>query len=1115
MADRSNISGSPDSMTTERQTSLLFAGDLALWQGILLAAVLGTLVWLLYRREVSRGLQRPLSWLLPLLRTLAIILLLFTLTGPVLHHRDKIGQLGRVLLFIDGSKSMSVDDAQMMPGPRKLLVAQENGWLPEGTVDTTLAEAADSISAAQGKFANSLRGSKLTLESFLNARSEFKNTIIDVREKTEGLKVEQPEPEIREGVLYREVWEGIGGGSVQNLTSNKKFKEEPDTTEYISDFDAPRNVGDNYGQRISGFLIPPLTGEYTLQLVSDDDSALYINVNNTNPGGRKQIARNSSQSKSTYVVQLKAETPTYIELLMKEGAGEDYATVSWTLPNGEVENPIPSNRLASPSSGANKARGDFQTLAKRHHDNLLRRIEPSNLPKPDDPNASERLRTIILSVNSVVQEYESLLRNAFLSQGEVLSESGDTQIRSALDKFDEYSRWERARNLLARDGGLLSKMVETHDVEVFLLKGAAAERLWVPGDTSDDLPIELEAKADDPITDLATGVRNSLSTDLGGDTSETLDPDNSSAQRTAVVLFSDGLHNDGESPLHAAKLLGARDISLNTVGLGGTTPPPDLAILEVENPDAVFIDDRINGTLLLKDNIGKGRAFQIRIEHKGRVVWEKKLFTHNLQRRRVPFDFAIKEIVDEHKQESGEDFDINSLPLSMQVMIDPLEEEARKDNNNAPLVFKAVTRRHRMLLLDGRPRWETRYVRNLFERGKRWEVNPIFAGPATDIASVPRGDKTGQFPTSRDALYSYDLIIFGETPTGLLNEGELGWIRDFVQKRGGGIIFIDGPRQKLKQFAGTPILDLAPVEWLDNAELQFPKWLQVTERGASQSAMSLLGDPIENERLWRTLPQPHWVAPVSALPGTDVLLEAAVEDARVPVIVTRKFGAGKVFYSGFDGSWRWRYGVAERYHQKYWHQIAEWIMERPFAVSDDHISIDAGATVYRTGESASLRVRLRDAEGRPISEATAEALVWKDGRVVSRVNLSADPNAGGLFLGKSAALSEGSHEVTVRVTGFTDEQTKARTEFVVQAPETGETALLACNEVLLQDMAKESGGQYLREEQAGQLTRILDPLSSGRVVESDTLLWQSWWWFGAIMTLLGAEWYMRKRAGMM
>ena len=302
---------------------------------------------------------------------------------------------------------------------------------------------------------------------------------------------------------------------------------------------------------------------------------------------------------------------------------------------------------------------------------------------------------------------------------------------------------------------------------------------------------------------------------------------------------------------------------------------------------------------------------------------------------------------------------------------------------------------------------------------------------------------------------------------------------------------------------------------MEDAELRFPKWLQITERGATQSALSLVGDPIENERLWRTLPQPHWVAPVTALPGTDVLLEAAVEETRVPVIVARKFGAGKVFYSGFDGSWRWRYGVAERYHQKYWHQIAESVMERPFAVSDDHVSIDAGATVYRTGDSANLRVRLRDAEGRPISEATAEALVWKDGRIVSRVNLAPDPNAGGLFLGKSAALSEGDHEVTVRVTGFSEEQTRARTEFVVQAPETGETALLACNETLLQDMAKESGGQYLREEQAGQLPRILDPLSTGRIVESDTLLWQSWWWFGAIITLLGAEWFLRKRAGMM
>jgi uncharacterized membrane protein len=1101
-------------LTSERTTSLLFAGDLALWQGILLAGILSTLVWILYRREVSRNIQPPLTWLLPLLRTIAIVLLLFTLTGPVLHHREKIGQLGRILLFIDGSTSMSVDDAQMMPGPRKLLSAQQNGWLPKGTVDTTLATAADSIATAQATLNNRLRGSKLSVDAFLKARSEFKERLKGVQESIAGINVDRPEPELREGLLFREVWQDINGGSIGNLTQNPKFKKDADSTEYISEFDSPKNVGENYGQRISGYLIPPLTGNYQFTLQSDDQSILYLNPGGNAPKGKKELLQGGISIQTSQPIQLKAETPCYVEVLMKEAGGDDYVTVGWKLPNGENESPIPANRLASPASGVNLLRGDFQTLAKRYHENIIKRIEPTSLPKPDDANAIDRLRSILIATNGVSQEYESFLRNAFLSQGEALVKKGDAQINAALAKFDDHSRFQRAKNLLTRDGGLLEDLVKTHDVEVFLLKGSSTERLWTQGDTTEE-KIEFEAKADDPTTDLSTGIRKSLSTEVKSNSSNPDEPDNQS-QRTAVVLFSDGLHNDGESPLHTAKLFGGNDIGINTIGMGGTTPPPDLAILDVNNPESVYVDDRINGTILLKDNIEKGRAFQIRIEHEGRVVWEKnKLFTHNLQRRRIPFDFPIKKIVEEQIKQTGKDFTINSLPLSMKVIIDPLEEEVRKDNNDAPLVFKAITRRHRMLLIDGRPRWETRYIRNLFDRGERWEVNAIFAGPSTDTATIPRGNVDGQFPASRDALYAYDLILFGETPVELFNEGELSWIKDFVEKRGGGIIFIDGPRQKLKQFAGTPIIDLAPVEWVENAELRFPKWLQITERGASQSALTLIPEPTENERLWRNLPQPHWVAPVTALPGTDVLLEAAVGETRTPVIVTRKFGAGKVFYSGFDGSWRWRYGVAERYHQKYWHQVAEWIMERPFAVSDDHVSIDAGATVYRTGDSANLRVRLRDSEGKPITEATAEALIWKEGRIVSRVNLSPDPNAGGLFRGKSAALTEGQHEVTVRVTGFAEDQTQVRTEFVVQSPETGETALLACNEKLLQEIAKESGGQYLREEQAGQLTKILDPLSTGRIVESNTVLWQSYWWFGAIILLLSGEWFLRKRVGMM
>ena len=87
--------------------------------------------------------------------------------------------------------------------------------------------------------------------------------------------------------------------------------------------------------------------------------------------------------------------------------------------------------------------------------------------------------------------------------------------------------------------------------------------------------------------------------------------------------------------------------------------------------------------------------------------------------------------------------------------------------------------------------------------------------------------------------------------------------------------------------------------------------------------------------------------------------------------------------------------------------------------------------------------------------------------------------------------------------------------FAVRRESTGELAELNCNEPLLRELAANSGGRYFREEELSALIERLKPLSQGRVVETETVLWQSWWWFGAVMLLLALEWALRKRAGMM
>ena len=77
-------------------TTLRFIGDWSLYLGLPAALLLGTGVWFFYRRE-SRRQQGIYRWLLPAIRTIAVIMLVLMLTGPVLHHRWVVGRLARIL----------------------------------------------------------------------------------------------------------------------------------------------------------------------------------------------------------------------------------------------------------------------------------------------------------------------------------------------------------------------------------------------------------------------------------------------------------------------------------------------------------------------------------------------------------------------------------------------------------------------------------------------------------------------------------------------------------------------------------------------------------------------------------------------------------------------------------------------------------------------------------------------------------------------------------------------------------------------------------------------------------------------------------------------------------
>ena len=91
------------------ETLLRFTGDWPVLPVLGVAALLALVMFFYYRREL-RFHQGPARWVPALLRALAVFILALTLSGPVLRHVTTLRQLGRVVLAVDASASMSYTD---------------------------------------------------------------------------------------------------------------------------------------------------------------------------------------------------------------------------------------------------------------------------------------------------------------------------------------------------------------------------------------------------------------------------------------------------------------------------------------------------------------------------------------------------------------------------------------------------------------------------------------------------------------------------------------------------------------------------------------------------------------------------------------------------------------------------------------------------------------------------------------------------------------------------------------------------------------------------------------------------------------------------------------------
>jgi hypothetical protein len=157
--------------------------------------------------------------------------------------------------------------------------------------------------------------------------------------------------------IVREVWMGIPGTSVTDLTEHPAYPDSPTSRNRVTDaFEAPTNIADQYGQRMHAILVAPATGNYRFWISSDDNGALYLSTDE-NPANVSLIAHvpgwTSSRQwdryseQASHLIPLVAGGRYYISALMKEHGGGDNLAVRWQRPDGTIEEPIPAHYFES------------------------------------------------------------------------------------------------------------------------------------------------------------------------------------------------------------------------------------------------------------------------------------------------------------------------------------------------------------------------------------------------------------------------------------------------------------------------------------------------------------------------------------------------------------------------------------------------------------------------------------------------------------------------------------------------------------------------------------------------------------------------------------------------
>jgi hypothetical protein len=555
----------------------------------------------------------------------------------------------------------------------------------------------------------------------------------------------------------------------------------------------------------------------------------------------------------------------------------------------------------------------------------------------------------------------------------------------------------------------------------------------------------------------------------------------------AALLVSDGGHNLGGRPERAAEDLG---VPIYTVGVGNPEPPRDLALVSSTIDPVAYVGQELGIEIGLRSSGYEGVQDLLQVDEAGR-----RLASHPVR-----------------LLEGEQSVVVNVTPETpgrhvYRVSIAPREGERSSANNAVMVSTEILESRIRVLVVAGGPSPDFAYLRRLLGDDPNVEAEVI----------VPDGS-AGRATRARESLASLtdrDLVVLFDPPAQILTGDVGGRVASFVDG-GGALLFVAGPVGSARP--GPALARVLPLRFGGDGHPyrsdRFP--IRIPETAYGHPIMRISEDPRADRDAWGELPPLVAYCGNNGLsPGATALAEHPAErvgSGRLPMVAVGPVGRGKSMAVTCRGFWRfglmmWGIGSDDAVSRGFWTQAVRWLVTRQDV---DRVRASVDRPIYRSGEPIGFRVLVLDELLQPLEGA--QVVVAVTDSAGTRETVLRDEGRG-RYNGRMRGFSQGDYAFRVRAEREGTQPAECTGRFVV-----GRYSLefeeLRMNAELLREIALRSAGAAL---EPGGLRQALENLPLSRQPETVTYrfgLWGRRWPLVLLVVLLGVEWTVRRRRGM-